>query len=202
MAAARARRRETVHCADWLELAGLVDPGSVDAVLGDGVFGNVSLPGHPRLLAQVQTVLGAEGRMVLRQALVPRGHVVRGREWLRLRDRFRAGDLDEAGLGLGVRLLGHLFCCWDEAEGRLDNPRLFAETTQQYAAGCWTDHELACIQRYRFDGDTLLLPEDRWAGLVRDAGFRLQTVPTNGRDWYRYYPVQLLTKWVRPRRAS
>jgi SAM-dependent methyltransferase len=196
-----ARRRETVVRADWQELAGLVDAGSVDAVLGDGVFGNVSLAEHVPLLAQVREALAPEGRLLLRQALVPRGLDLPGCTWRRLRDRFRAGRLDEAGLGLGVRVLGHLSCCWDEAAGRLDNPRLFAETARQRDEGCWTEHEYACIQRYRFGGTTLLLPEQRWEDVVREAGFDLQTLPTSGRDWYRYYPVQQLVPRVRQRRA-
>ena len=192
-----ARLRETLVRGDWHDLTSVVEPGTVDAVLGDGVFGNVTLTGHDHLLQQVRASLAPEGRLLLRQALVPRGHVVRDGDWRRLRDRFRADDLDEAGLGLGVRLLGHLSCCWDETAAALDNRRLFAETAQQHADGCWTDHEYACLQRYRFDGTTLLLPEQRWDAIVRAAGFDLQVLPTSGRDWYRYYPVQQLVPSVR-----
>ena len=92
--APEARRRERVLRADWLQLADFVDPGSVDAVLGDGAFGNVSLPGHTRLLAQVSAVLRPGGRLVPRQALVPHGLAVADNRWQRLRDRFRAGELD------------------------------------------------------------------------------------------------------------
>jgi hypothetical protein len=143
------------------------------------------------MLEQLRAVLAPGGRVVVRQALVPAGTVVEDEAWPALRGRHRGGLLDDSELGFGVRLVGHLGCCWDGC--RLDNAALFGEVDRQAAAGCWRPRELAAIARYRFDGSTALLAEGDWAAVVAGSGFDLREHPLSGRDWYRYYRVQQLT---------
>lgn len=188
-----AARRETVVRGDWRRLHDHVE-GTADVVLGDGVFPNLeSLAEHERLFSEVATVLRPGGRFVTRQVLVPRGLDIEAHSWCRLRDTFRSGHLDRAEFGLAVRLLGHLGCCYDPVMLRLDNAEVFAETAREHGAGSFTDDERASIERYHFDGPNTLLPETRWEALVKAAGYTSQKVELKGRDWYRYYPLYVLT---------
>lgn len=181
--------RERVVVADWADLGDVV-AGPVDAVLGDGVIGNVgSIEAAERLLAVVRGVLAPGGAFVTRSAVVPDGVDVAEVSHRALLAAHRAGELDEVELGFGTRLLGHLACCYDPATALLDNARLFAEVR---ADAGYTGEELAAIERYRFSGTTLLLPERRWLDLTADAGFATTRVRLSGRDWYAYYPLYAL----------
>jgi hypothetical protein len=188
------RRRETVLRLDWMRVGHHL--GEVDAILGDGVFGNLpDAAAHTELLRRLDRVLAAGGVLVTRQALADPSAVGAPRpHWRLLRERHRAGELDAAEFGFGTRLAGHLSCCWDEATGRLDNGSVFAAVRAEHAAGGYTDEERRAIDRYRFDGDNQLHTAHRWERLAGAAGFTVRTVPTRGRDWYRYYPVQVLAR--------
>jgi hypothetical protein len=183
------RTRERVVRAHWLALPHLLD-GSVDAVLGDGVFGNLpDVAAHAELLAVVRGVLAPAGRFVTRHALIPRAFDATPHTQHVLLQRHRAGELDEAEFGFGVRLLGHHDCCYDPSTGSLDNARLFAEVARDHARGLLTDAEHAAIRRYTFAGRNCILGQETWEALLGDAGFAFRTVPLQGRAWYAYYPV-------------
>lgn len=180
---------ETVVDGDWLELEAHV-PEPVDAVLGDGVFGNLpDLAAHRCLLDAIAAVLRPGGVLVTRQAIVPTAYDRAADGAAGLLARHRRGTLDPAEFGFGVRILGHRACCYDEDAQRLHNRPLFAEVAAQHARGELTDAEHAAIVRYAFDGENALLREEAWETLLRDSGWEFTRAPLSGRDWYRYYPV-------------
>lgn len=181
--------RETVVQADWTDLAD-VTGGPVDAVLGDGVVGNVgSVEGAARLLEVARGMLAPGGALITRNAVVPDGldpdEVTNGR----LLEAYRAGELDDVEFGFGTRILGHLACCYDPSASLLDNARLFAEVR---ADARYTPGEVAAIERFRFSGATLLLAERRWLDLTADGGFSTTRVRLSGRHWNAYYPLYAL----------
>lgn len=181
--------RETVVRGDWADLQALAG-GAVDAVLGDGVIGNVaSEAAAAQLLETVGGALAPGGAFVTRNAVVPEGLDPHEVTHERLRDAHRAGDLDDVEFGFGTRILGHLTCCYDPATALLDNARLFAEVR---ADAEYTAAELAAVERFQFSAPTLLLPERRWLDLTADAGFATTRLRLSGRDWYAYYPLYSL----------
>lgn len=181
--------RETVVHGEWADLAALTG-GPVDAVLGDGVVGNVgSVDAIVRLLDLVRDTLAPGGAFVTRNAVVPEGLDPRDVTHARLREAHRAGELDDVEFGFGTRLLGHLTCCYDAGTAVLDNARLFGEAR---ADAGYTPAELAAVERFRFGGGTLLLPERRWLDLSADAGYATTRLRLSGRDWYAYYPLYAL----------
>lgn len=183
------RALETVVLADWRRLGDIVDE-PVAAVIADGAFGNLpDEAAHRELLDTIGAVLAPGGRFVTRHALIPRGLRPADHAAGELLARFRAGEIDEAELGFGTRLLGHHACCYDPASGRLDNAKLFAEVDAARARGELTATEHAAICRYRFDGDNCILDQDSWERLLADCELTFSTSALRGREWYAYYPV-------------
>lgn len=183
------RRRESILQADWFDLDRLlVRP--VDAVLGDGVFGNIlTIDGHRRLLAVLRSVLGSGGRIVLRQALVPRGFDPEVNSGERQIEAFRTGRLSAAEFGFGMRLWGCYAEAYDSARGLLDNRVVFARYADWRANGRLTDEEWNAIQRYYYGGRNMILPQDDWESLLGECGLEFSVRPLTGRAWYAYYPV-------------
>jgi hypothetical protein len=183
------RARERLLEGDWLELKQLVSPGVV-AVLGDGVFGNLpDADAHRALLAAVRSVVGLNGRLVTRMAMIHQGFNPAAHRAERLLSQFRAGELDEAEFGFGMRLVGHYDTCYDPVTHLLDNTRLYAACDATFQRGEFTPHEQALLQRYRFEGRNCILPQDVWEALLREQGFSFQKRPCAGKAWYAYYTV-------------
>lgn len=183
------RRREWILQAEWFDLDRLLrEP--VDVVLGDGVFGNVlTMEGHRRLLAVLRAVLGPDGRIVLRQALVPRGFDPEARTAERQIEAFRAGRLSAAEFGFGMRLWGCYAEAYDPARGLLDNRVVFARYADWRDAGRLTDEEWSAIQRYYYGGRNMILSQEDWEALLTESGLVFAARPLTGRAWYDYYPV-------------
>lgn len=191
---------EDVVIADWLDAAAILD-GPVDAVLGDGVFGQLpDLDAQRALLDAMAALLVDGGQFVTRHAAVPDALDPDDVAWPRLVARHRAGALDDASFGLGVRVLGHLRCCWDPDTGVLDNDRLFAEMDEAHRSGAIDDHQHACFARYRAGGTTSLLRQGRWEALLSDAGWACERRELSGRWWYGWYAVHVCEP--RPRSAT
>jgi len=186
------RERESVVCAPWCRLAGLVGAlgRPVRAVLGDGVFGNVAgRAAHRQLLAAIRGVLAPGGRFVTRHAAYPVDYDFGANTAARLLERFRRGELGAAEMGFAVRMTGHAATAWRRADGRLRNAAVFRWCERARARGELSDAEHAAIQRYHFEGDNTVLPQDAWEALLERAGFRWRKHTLQGRHWYDYYPV-------------
>ncbi|RYC14554.1 class I SAM-dependent methyltransferase [Nocardioides zhouii] len=181
------REREEIVQADWRDLPRYAR--GVDAVLTDGGFPNSSdVDGMGELLTCVRDVLRPGGRLVTRHPVVPEGLDLDAESHPRLVARYREGSLDPAEFGFGMRLLGHLRCCWDGKH--LDNVRLFAEIDSDQAL---TDAERVLISRYVFNGRNVLLSAGEWERLLVGRGYEFAVEVLTGRDWYRYYPVYSAT---------
>jgi hypothetical protein len=183
------RAREVIVESDWRDLT---PPASVDidAVLGDGVFGNLpDIGGHRALLGTIGQLLAPAGRFVTRHALIPEGFDARSCRAESLIEQFRAGRLDEAEFGFGMRIVGHYHDCYDRVSFLLDNQAVFARCEDAYRAGRLTAQEIGAIRRYSYGGRNCLLPQSLWEELLRECGFDFRVVPCTGKAWYAYYPV-------------
>lgn len=181
--------RETVLTADWIDLPKVLDAPAA-AVLGDGVFGNLAdIESHRQLLIAVFRVLRRGGRFVTRMALIPRGFDPEYHSAAALLARFRAGRMDEAEFGFGMRLVGHYRCCYDPGTCLLDNAKLFAECADACAKGEISQAELSLVRRYYFGGKNCIIRQDAWEALLAEAGYRFRLHPSRGKEWREYYPV-------------
>lgn len=185
--------RETLLLTDWLDLPFRLDKPA-DAILGDGVFGNLlSVQAHQELLDSLGRCLCPSGVMVFRQALLPDGplEVYRAEHLLRA---FREGQLDEPGFGLSMRLFGLLEEAYDGRTRLLDNSRVFEIYANWRDVGRLTSHEYDVVARYYFTGYNSLLPRTLWEDLLRQAGYRWETLKLSGRHWYEWYPLYRLVR--------
>lgn len=177
------REREEIVQADWWDLP--QHAHEVDAVLTDGGFPNSEdVEAVGELLTCVRDVLRPGGRLVTRHPVVPEGLDLEANSHPELVARYRRGDLDPTEFGFGMRLLGHLRCCWDGEY--LDNAKLFAEIADDETL---TAPERALVGRYVFHGRNVLLPAGDWERLLVDSGFEFAVEVLTGRDWHAYYPV-------------
>jgi hypothetical protein len=184
-----ARAGERVVCADWFDLANYVTSGA-QVVLGDGVFGNLpDAQAYRELLAVIAAALGRDGRFVTRHAMIPDGFDAASHTARRLRDRFRAGEIDEDEFGFCTRLFGHHGTCYDPRRSLLHNAALFDRCAADHRAGRYTDAEYAAIGRYVFRGDNCILPQHRWESLLEEAGFQWRIVPGDDKLWSTAYAV-------------
>ena len=195
------RGSESVVRANWLDLAALIGAGRpVDAVLGDGVFGNLAPAEHEPMLEQVRAVLAPGGLVVLRQALVPAGTVVAGRGVAgpprpspqRIARRCRAGLRGPAARP--PRLLLGRPPARQRRPLRGGRPAGRGRVLAAGPAGC---HRALPLRREHGPARRGRLG----AALVAGSGFALREQPLSGRDWYRYYPVQQLTPSLTPRQS-
>jgi hypothetical protein len=179
---------EIIH-ADWLDLPKLLKT-PVAAILADGVFGNLlTVDEHLRLLDCVRSSLSPNGRFITRKAVIPEGFVPEENDRKNLVKQFRGGVLGEAEFGFGMRLLGHYHCCYDSKTYLLDNKKLFFECDEDLRAGRLTEHELALIRRYYFEGKNCIVPQKLWERLLAECGFEFKIHICRGRAWYQYYEV-------------
>jgi len=185
---ARERRVE----GSWEDLAHHVG-GQVEVIVGDGVIGNLpSLDAAATLLTAWRSVLGTGGVLILRQALVPDALDTARDAAPVLLDRHRAGELDPAEFGFGVRIVGHLATCWDPSTGLLDGRAVYEAIDAWAPTPALSEAERSAIARYVYRGTNLVPAASAWEATVAAAGFTMTTMALRGRDWYRYYPVQVL----------
>ena len=102
------RSKEKIIHGDWFELQRIL-PEKPAFVIGDGVFGNViPINNYVKLLSSIRSVLAKNGCFVTRQSLMPVEAALPGNK---LRDEllesFRLGTIDEAEIGLTMRLQGY-----------------------------------------------------------------------------------------------
>lgn len=181
--------REKILLEDWFEFLAK-NRGTFDAVLGDGIFGNLpDLASHRKLLGLIKEALKSGGVFATRMALIPKGFNPDNERWELLRDRFRRHSIDAAEFGLGVRLIGHYGCCYDAERFMLDNPKLFMEMGTARDAQLLDEREYGIIGRYYFNGLNCIIPEQVWEGVLREGGFVFRKHVLTGKTWYEYYPV-------------
>lgn len=175
--------------ADWFDIERCV-PQGCDAVLGDGVFGNVmGLEAHRELLRSLRNTLDRDGVLILRQALVP-GDVEGGAyDAETLIRRYRDQEICDADFGLGMRLWGSYRETYDPATYLLDNAAAFARYDEWLAEGCLSMEERLIIGRYHFSGQNMLLPAQVWEDLLTETGFSFEVRKLRGKLWYEYYPL-------------
>ncbi len=180
--------RETLREIDWRELPRGLE-NTVDVILGDGVFGNLSsVPAHQEMLEGLNRCLRPGGRMVFRQALLPDTPLAHWRAE-NLLQAFREGRLEEAGFGLAMRLFGVLDEAYDATGRLLDNARVFQLYGRWREIGKITAWEHGIILRYYFGGQNSLLPRAEWEALLARAGFEYARIQLSGRSWYAWYPL-------------
>lgn len=188
------RARETVIAGDWFHLRELLRT-PMQAVLADGVFGNLpDLPAHARLLESISAALAPGGRFVTRMALIPEQFNPAEYSADRLLAQFRAGELDEAEFGFGMRLVGHHALFYDTSRHLLDNARLFAHCADRHRRGEILDVEWRAIQRYYFGGFNCIAPQSEWERVLTEGGWRWEIRRCTGKSWYAYYPVYVCSK--------
>lgn len=184
-----AQERLTILCEDWFELQSFL-PRPPDAILGDGIFGNLpDLETHGRLLRQLLGALAPNAPLIVRKALIPRAFDPETERFETLLERHRRGELDASEFGFATRLLGHSELSYDPENFVLHNARTFASCEDSYRNGLLKQSEWAAIRRYFFEGDNCILPQEIWEQELAQAGFDFIEHRCYGKDWYRYYPV-------------
>ena len=183
------RETERVVQADWMDLPRVLD-GRADAILGDGVFGNVlSLDQHKALLRVLKASVVEDGVLVFRKILIPWSFSLHENEAERLLEKFRAGGMTEAEFGFAMRLWGSFRQAYDPKTLLLDNGPVFERYATWCDEGVLSRHEHGIIRRYYFAGRNLIPAQDVWEGLLAEAGLRFQCESLKGKSWYRYYPM-------------
>lgn len=188
--------RETIVCAAWSRLPDLVRSldRPVQAILGDGVFGNVlGWASQEALLEAIHRVLQPSGRFVTRHASYPVGYDFEVHRAERLLERFRRGELRADEFGFAMRMTGHAALAWDAAEGLLHNRPIFRWSDAARARGELNEQEHGAIERFRFEGDNAIVTQDVWESMLEQAGLGWQKTTLEGRHWYAYYPIYEIT---------
>lgn len=181
--------RETIVQANWFAIDQIL-PHKFDAILGDGVFGNIlSLDGHREFLAKLKAMLSPGGALILRQALVPHGFEAEQYEALTLLNQFRAGALSQSEFGFGMRLWGSFATAYDKDKFLLDNAVAFERYQEWAAESVLKPKELEIIHRYYFGGLNMILPQEVWETMLSEAGFQFRIETLAGKAWYAYYPL-------------
>lgn len=173
----------------WSELANLLDV-QVDAIVGDGVFGNIlSIPESRHHLQVFKKSLIDKGFLVLRKIIIPKEFPLNEHRADVLLQRFRAGDITEAEFGFGMRIFGSHAEAYDRDSYILDNGVVFRKYLRWYEKGLLSDREYAAIRSYYFKGQNLVLPQELWENMLREEGYSFQLTMLTGRMWYQYYPI-------------
>lgn len=183
------QQRENIIKASWFDLEQHITQ-PVDAIFGDGIFGNLpDLSSHRELLSIIFKQLSNNGRFVTRKILIPRQFDPSTHSFETLLRKFRAGEIDEAEFGFGVRLVGHYSSCYNESDYILNNKKVFDDCEKAHRSGMLNDEEIALINRYYFSGKNCILSQDLWESTLRQEGFEFKLHQCQGKAWYEYYII-------------
>ncbi len=183
------RQTERVVQADWMDLSRVLG-GPADAIVGDGVFGNVlSVEHHRALLEVLKDSVPEDGVLIFRKILIPRSFSIHENEAERLLEKFRTGGLTEAEFGFAMRIWGSFHHAYDPKTFLLDNGLVFERYETWLDEGVLSHDEHRVIERYYFGGLNLVPAQDLWESLLAEAGLRFRCGSLKGKSWYRYYPV-------------
>lgn len=174
---------------DWMALASRLD-SPADAILGDGVFGNIaSLETARELLNVLHKSLTKTGSLILRTVVIPHHFPLHEQRAECLLERFRAGRIDAAEFGFGMRKFGNFDQAYNAQTQRLDNRISFECYRRWLDEGVLSQAEYAAIQRYYFGGYNLMPTQHCWEALLDAAGFDYERQVLQGKEWYEYYPI-------------
>ena len=188
------RAKENIVQANWMRIPDVLNKPA-DAILGDGVFGNItSLQGYSRLLRAFRESLCRNGFLVLRTIMVPENMNPNDHAAPQLLKRFRAGELTEAEFGFGMRIFGSYFDAYNVQTSILDNKALFAKYDDWFNKGLLSKSEYAAIRRYYYAGPNLIPPQTVWETILLEEGFTFQQYTLKGKMWYEYYPIYYCVK--------
>lgn len=183
------QQQENIIQASWFDLDQHVTK-PVDAVLGDGVFGNLpDLTCHQELLSIIVRRLHDNGRFITRKALIPKQFNPANHDFETLLQRFRCGEIDDAEFGFGMRLVGHYSSCYNSSSYILDNAKVFANCEAAHKAGLLKKEEIGAINRYYFLGKNCILPQEVWESILSQEGFDFRIHQCKGKAWYEYYII-------------
>lgn len=186
---ARLRKNETTVQCDWLDMASVVS-APFDAVLGDGVFGNLlSIRDHDRLLKVLEEITSRRRLLLFRKILMPEDVEAAGLTAAQLIGKYRSGLIFGEEFGFSMRLWGDSEASYDHATCILDNRVFFQRCSVWRRRNVITDEEYTWVMRYFYDGLNMVLPREKWERVLADAGLRFERRVLEGRIWYRYYPV-------------
>jgi hypothetical protein len=185
------RFKEDIILGNWFELQKIA-PNNVDFIVGDGVFGNI-LPfeRYGDLLKLIFKQLSRGGLFLTRQCLAPIQIISYRDELLQL---FRQEEIDGAGLGLGMRIIGYLDIAYDQYSFILDNAKVFAQIEKDTQAGVISNDEIRIIRRYYFEGKNVIPPRTEWEKMLTKAGFEFTQHILHGKSWYPWYPIYCCRK--------
>lgn len=184
------RSKEEIVYSDWIDYLNLLPRASVDCVAGDGILCNLSGRDEAFMLMKaIHRVLEPSGCLVMRSLVMPS----RPPGWQQLRDAYRSGQVDDAGFGLGLRLLGFCDQYYSVTTGMLDNAKIYDTCLKLNKDGNLSDDELAIVNRYIFRGFNWIPGEQEWPRFVDLLPFRMTTHQLQGKHWYGYYRLYKLT---------
>ena len=188
------RIKENIIRADWMRLLDVLNKPA-DAIIGDGVFGNItSLQGYTRLLRAFREALCKDGFLVLRTIMVPGNINPDDHAAPQLLKRFRAGELTEAEFGFGMRIFGSYSDAYNVRTFILDNKKVFTKYEDWFKKGFLSEPEYAAIRRYYYAGPNLIPPQLVWETILLEEGFTFQQHTLKGKMWYEYYPLYYCIK--------
>lgn len=188
------RIKENIVQADWIRLPDVLNKPA-DAILGDGVFGNItSLQGYTRLLRALRESLCRDGFLVFRTIMVPSNINPDDHAARQLLKRFKAGELTEAEFGFGMRIFGSYSDAYNVQTFILDNKEVFARYEDWLKKGLLSEPEYAAIRRYCYAGPNLIPPQKVWETMLLEEGFSFQQYTLKGKMWYEYYPIYYCLK--------
>lgn len=174
---------------DWMGMRSRLD-SSADMILGDGVFGNVaSLEAAQNLLEVLHQSLTETGSLILRTVVIPHDFALHEQRAEGLLERFRAGLIDDAEFGFGMRKFGNFAEAYDPQTQRLDNKISFERYQRWRDEGVLSQAEHAFIRRYYFGGYNFMPTQRCWEALLGVAGFDHERHVLQGKAWYEYYPI-------------
>lgn len=180
------RCKEEIVLADWTEYLEALPVNSLDCVVGDAFLSNLAGEDEAcRLITSIHRALRPSGLLVMRSPVIPSEPP----SWRELRDAYRSFRLDEAGFGLGTRLLGLCAQAYSPSSGILDNNIVFDECSRLHQAGELSEDELMLIYRYLFRGLNWIPSENRWLELQSKLPFVVTPHRLEGRHWYQYYQL-------------
>lgn len=187
----RFRARERVILGNWSDVAKL-SIGKLDAILGDGIVGNLSGVSETiRLFESLRLMLLPGGRCVMRNVLIPADLDLKRFGFGGLLEKFRRGLLDEAEFGFCSRMLGFHAEAYHPDEEILDNRIVYQRIDEMSEAGLLDERETKALARYRFMGRNFFPSGETWSRILKDAGFgKPLTHPAEKRLWSSFYQVQ------------
>ena len=183
------REKEKIVCSDWMHAyQNIGEP--VNAVLGDGVFGNIlSIQGHRDLLNRITEIINDNGVIVTRQAILPDNFDTSEHTATLLIEKYRENLISKAEFGFSMRLWGSYEQAYDKKSYILDNRIVFNRYQKWLEDNTLTREEMDCINRYYFDGLNMILPQMIWEDLLQECGLFHTHYQLNGNMWYEYYPL-------------